>query len=114
MYLFQQKNTPSCNHEDEMSKLKAKIVELEGDKSAILVENKDLKDRVNALHLELSVKEAKWCEKEEQYNLKVYCLLYISLPVYIVVCVSLIITICHTCYIFWTQIQDISAMEGRV
>ncbi|XP_060591520.1 synaptonemal complex protein 1-like [Ruditapes philippinarum] len=68
--LNKQKNTPSCNHDDEISKLKAKNTELEGDKSALMVENKDLKDRVNALHLELSVKEAKWCEKEEQYNLK--------------------------------------------
>ncbi|XP_045207740.2 myosin-7-like [Mercenaria mercenaria] len=68
--LDKQKSTPACNHEDELYKLRTKVAELEGDKSALMLENKDLTERVNALHLELSVKEAKWCEKEEQYNLK--------------------------------------------
>lgn len=55
-----------------MYKLKTKIAELEGDKSALMLENSDLKEKVNSLHLELSVKEAKWCEKEEQYKMKVF------------------------------------------
>lgn len=66
----QQKKLSTCNHEDELYRLKTQIAELEGDKSALMLENKDLNDRVNSLHLELSVKEAKWCEKEEQYKLK--------------------------------------------
>lgn len=68
--LEKQKKTPPCNHEDLLYRLKTQVAELEGDKAALQLENKDLKDRINSLHLELSVKEAKWCEKEEQYNLK--------------------------------------------
>ena len=68
---MQQKNSSPCNHEPEIARLKARITDLEGDNSALQMENRDVKDRVNALCLELSVKEAKWCEKEEQYSLKV-------------------------------------------
>lgn len=69
---FQEKKSSACNHEDELYKLKTKVAELEGDKTALQVENSDLMERVNSLSLELSVKEAKWCEKEEQYKLKVW------------------------------------------
>ncbi|KAL4229133.1 hypothetical protein ACF0H5_012171 [Mactra antiquata] len=68
--LEKQKNENKCNHEGILQRLKLRVSELEGDFSAVTVVNKDLTDKVNSLHLELSVKEAKWCEKEEQYKLK--------------------------------------------
>ena len=69
--VFQEEQTNKGNAENELAKLRAKVRELEGDNSAILVENTDLNERINTLLSELSIKEAKWCEAEEQYKLKV-------------------------------------------
>ena len=35
------------------------------------MENSDLKDRVNSLVTELSIKEATWCENEEKLKIEV-------------------------------------------
>ncbi|XP_052803881.1 cingulin-like protein 1 isoform X1 [Mya arenaria] len=68
--LEKEKGKKADNNDSELYKLRTKIAELEGDKSALMLESNDLKERVNSLCLELSVKEAKWCEREEQYKLK--------------------------------------------
>lgn len=47
------------------------VENLEGDNGALMVENGDLKERVDNLMTELSIKEAKWCEMEEQYKITV-------------------------------------------
>ncbi|XP_052803883.1 uncharacterized protein LOC128235306 isoform X2 [Mya arenaria] len=67
---LKEKGKKADNNDSELYKLRTKIAELEGDKSALMLESNDLKERVNSLCLELSVKEAKWCEREEQYKLK--------------------------------------------
>ena len=59
--------------------MKMKITDLEGDNAALKMENSDLRERVNTLITELSIKEAKWCEAEEQYKLKVCNLFYAKL-----------------------------------
>lgn len=55
----------------ELAALRAKVLDLEGDNSALRMENTDLKDKINSLLSELSIKEAQWCETEEQYKLKI-------------------------------------------
>lgn len=69
--LAKQANVKPCNHEEDITRLKKRISDLEADNAALLVENSDLKERVTSLVTELSVKEAKWCEEEEKLKLKV-------------------------------------------
>ncbi|XP_064651297.1 myosin-2 heavy chain, non muscle-like isoform X2 [Lineus longissimus] len=64
-----QKQT-SCNHEELITQLKYEINGLEGDRAALLLENEDLTKSVAGLLTELSLKEANWCEKEEELNQK--------------------------------------------
>lgn len=40
--------------------------------SALALENSELQERVVRLTMDLSIKEASWCEQEEKLNLKVY------------------------------------------
>ena len=43
--------------------------------TAMLIENSELKDRVENLTKQLSVKEAEWCDNEEKLKQKVkYCI----------------------------------------
>ena len=69
--MFKTAGLKSCNHDDEITRLKKKVSDLEGDNAALLIENNDLKERVTSLVTELSMKEARWCETEEKLNLKV-------------------------------------------
>ncbi|XP_076457652.1 uncharacterized protein LOC143291594 isoform X2 [Babylonia areolata] len=64
------KNFKDCGHEEELLFLRQRNEALENESVALLAENRELTGRVDALVLELSVKEAKWCETEEQLNLK--------------------------------------------
>eukprot|EP00057_Strongylocentrotus_purpuratus_P030449 XP_781716.3 PREDICTED: tuftelin [Strongylocentrotus purpuratus] len=66
-----------CNHEEEILQLKGEVTELreknaklEDVNSALKAENLSLHDKFEELFTELSLKEAQWCEKEEQLNLK--------------------------------------------
>lgn len=59
---------PSCNHEQEIERLNQLVLSLEGDNSALIVENDQLKERVSSLMHQLSVKEATACEREEDYK----------------------------------------------
>ncbi|XP_071958299.1 uncharacterized protein [Antedon mediterranea] len=66
-----------CNHLEEISKLKAQNESLERKTEELEHKNEDLKEENNSLlhkfeelFTELSIKEAHWCEKEEQLNLK--------------------------------------------
>ena len=61
----------SCNHEEEIQKLSRNLDAVTADNAALVVENQELKERVENLTHELIVKEATWCETEEQLNLKV-------------------------------------------
>ena len=62
---------PPCDHEEEISKLKSTIAELESDKAVLVIENDEIKDQYETMLREMSIKEAEWCEKEEQFKLKV-------------------------------------------
>ena len=62
---------PSCNHEQEIERLNQLVLSLEGDNGALIVENDQLKERVSNLMHQLSVKEAKACEREEEYKKQV-------------------------------------------
>nr|XP_054760026.1 uncharacterized protein LOC129266216 [Lytechinus pictus] len=66
-----------CNHEEEILRLKGEITELneknaslEDVNSALKTETLSLHAKFEELFTELSLKEAQWCEKEEQLNLK--------------------------------------------
>ncbi len=58
--------------------MEARVAESEGFKEALMIENVSLNEKVNKLVDDLSEKEAKWCETEEQMNQRVsyfYCFL---------------------------------------
>lgn len=63
-------NHVSCNHEEEIKRLKKTLEEMASDKLALRIENEELNERVSSLIQDLSVKEATWCETEERLNLK--------------------------------------------
>ncbi|CAH1797321.1 unnamed protein product [Owenia fusiformis] len=67
---IQSKEKGACNHEPIIKELNTRVGELEADKAAIMIENQDLKEKVDTLLMQLSVKEAQWCETEEQLNMK--------------------------------------------
>lgn len=60
-----------CGHQPFIEALQQQLVELQADNTALLMENSDLKDRVNSLVTELSIKEATWCENEEKLKIEV-------------------------------------------
>ncbi|XP_022100091.1 myosin-6-like [Acanthaster planci] len=67
----------SCNHEEEIASLKQQNKSLQSDNEELRLfneelkkENGDLREKFEELFSELSIKEAQWCEKEEQLNLK--------------------------------------------
>ena len=68
--LFQQPGN-STNDDDRLSRLLQQLEEIRGDNSALVIENRGLQDQVHQLMMELSEKEALWCEREEQLNKKV-------------------------------------------
>nr|XP_022326353.1 dynactin subunit 1-like isoform X2 [Crassostrea virginica] len=59
-----------CGHQPFIDALQQQCVELQADNTALLMENSDLKDRVNSLVTELSIKEATWCENEEKLKIE--------------------------------------------
>ncbi|KAL8565815.1 hypothetical protein ACOMHN_000784 [Nucella lapillus] len=59
-----------CGHWEELLFLRQRNELLENDNVALAADNQELRGRVDALIMELSVKEAKWCETEEQFKLK--------------------------------------------
>lgn len=59
-----------CGHQPFIEALQQQLVELQADNTALLMENSDLKDRVNSLVTELSIKEATWCENEEKLKIE--------------------------------------------
>ena len=70
--------TEKCNHEEESSGSKVKwpswrtrTKNLLETNDALQAQNFALHEKFEELFTELSLKEAQWCEKEEQLNLKV-------------------------------------------
>ena len=68
----------SCNHEKEIADLKKRNQELDSENQELKLfndelkkENSSMREKFEELFTELSIKEAQWCEKEEQLNLKV-------------------------------------------
>ncbi|KAK3781197.1 hypothetical protein RRG08_020387 [Elysia crispata] len=59
-----------CGHETELNFLRHRNEELENDNSALTAQNRELRERVDALLSDLSVKEASWCEMEEKFKLE--------------------------------------------
>ncbi|KAI0242293.1 hypothetical protein LSAT2_014128 [Lamellibrachia satsuma] len=53
-----------------MSQLMLTLDEVRGDNTALVIENTGLQDQVHQLMMELSEKEALWCEREEEMNKK--------------------------------------------
>ena len=56
----------ACDHEEELQRLKIYINELEGDNAALRIENQERSSRVESLVMDLSIKEATWCQAEER------------------------------------------------
>ncbi|XP_041373339.1 A-kinase anchor protein 9-like [Gigantopelta aegis] len=56
----------ACTHEEEITQLRQDMAELTNENLALRIENSQLSDQVDSLRLELSVKEAHWCETEEK------------------------------------------------
>ncbi|XP_046570978.1 uncharacterized protein LOC124279216 [Haliotis rubra] len=59
-----------CDHEAELACLRVELSEAEGENAALRVENQELRERVDTLATELSVKEAGWCDREEKLKLQ--------------------------------------------
>ncbi|XP_078593069.1 uncharacterized protein LOC144871478 [Branchiostoma floridae x Branchiostoma japonicum] len=73
----QGQQVPPCDHEKELETLRKKLREEETLNRELNDQNMELRSRlliteekIEALYEELSVKEAHWCEMEEQYQLK--------------------------------------------
>ncbi|ELT97927.1 hypothetical protein CAPTEDRAFT_198447 [Capitella teleta] len=54
-----------CGHEAEIAQLKRSLEDAQSDVTVLRIENQDLRERVEALIMDLSIKEAKWCETED-------------------------------------------------
>ncbi len=65
---------------EKVQDMEARVAEAEGFKEALMIENVSLNEKVNKLVDDLSEKEAKWCETEEQMNQRVSTLID-SLPI---------------------------------
>lgn len=103
--------TPSCNHEPELEALKSSLKDAESDIAVLRMENQDLRERVEGLMMELSVKEAEWCETEEALNLKV-----IVQPVNLRLCIIWINLHAVPYFIFAVETavgREIPGMDGR-
>lgn len=59
-----------CGHEEELQFIRHRNETLENDNLALMAECKELTARVKALVTDLSIKEARWCETEEQLKLQ--------------------------------------------
>ncbi|GFN99343.1 Elks/rab6-interacting/cast family member 1-like [Plakobranchus ocellatus] len=59
-----------CGHEQELTFLRQRNEELENDNSALTTQNRELRERVDSLLSDLSVKEASWCQMEEKFKLE--------------------------------------------
>ncbi|XP_066280188.1 tropomyosin alpha-1 chain-like [Branchiostoma lanceolatum] len=73
----QGKQVPPCDHEKELETLRKKLREEETLNRELNDQNMELRarlliteEKIEALYDQLSVKEAHWCEMEEQYQLK--------------------------------------------
>ena len=116
----------SCNHEEEIQKLSRNLDAVTADNAALVVENQELKERVENLTHELSVKEATWCETEEQLNLKVidhfqipyiYAYVIMSTKVFIEYAVELVwrsgcVIYCHAAA--WDSIPDENGVKTQL
>ncbi|XP_033641483.1 uncharacterized protein LOC117301562 [Asterias rubens] len=68
---------PPCDHEKEIKELKTRNKTLNEENeelklfnNELKMENTEMREKFEQLFTELSIKEAQWCEKEEQLNLK--------------------------------------------
>ena len=59
-----------CGHEEELQFLRQRNEALENENVALMAETRELQARVGALVTDLSIKEAKWCETEEELKMK--------------------------------------------
>ncbi|XP_071095300.1 uncharacterized protein [Haliotis cracherodii] len=59
-----------CDHEAELARLRVELSDAEGENAALRVESQQLKERVDTLATDLSIKEAGWCEKEEKLKME--------------------------------------------
>ena len=59
-----------CGHEEELQFLRQRNEALENENVALMGESRELRARVDALVMDLSIKEAKWCETEEALKMK--------------------------------------------
>ena len=101
-FLSTQQSAPPCNHEEIIAELTRKNTKLEKVNQELQLfndefqkENRELRDKFEELFTELSIKEAQWCEREEQLNLKV----------------NLIMTICHNKRFLFNKIVVLSMRE---
>ncbi|KAJ8034842.1 hypothetical protein HOLleu_21850 [Holothuria leucospilota] len=69
--------TTACDHEPQLKELREKVGRLQEENATLRstnsdleAENVDLRSKFEELFTELSLKEAQWCEKEEQLNMK--------------------------------------------
>lgn len=70
-FVIGQLQDSECGHKPLIEALQQQLLELQADNAALLMENSDLKDKVNSLVTELSIKEATWCETEEKLKIEV-------------------------------------------
>ncbi|KAK7106650.1 cingulin-like protein 1 [Littorina saxatilis] len=63
-------SSKDCGHHEELLFLRYRNEGLENENAVLMSETGELRDKIDALVTELSIKEAKWCEAEEQLNLK--------------------------------------------
>ncbi|XP_048254617.1 uncharacterized protein LOC124121805 [Haliotis rufescens] len=59
-----------CDHEAELARLRVELSDAEGENAALRVESQQLRERVDTLATDLSIKEAGWCEKEEKLKIE--------------------------------------------
>ncbi|XP_035828236.1 centrosomal protein of 290 kDa [Aplysia californica] len=64
------KDDKDCGHWKELTFLRQRNEELENDNAALMAQNRELRERVDSLLADLSVKEATWCEMEEKFKLE--------------------------------------------
>ncbi|CAG5127286.1 unnamed protein product [Candidula unifasciata] len=60
----------ACNHLAQLEFLRQRNEELANDNIATTTQNRELRERVDTLLSELSIKEAGWCEMEEKFKLE--------------------------------------------
>ena len=55
-----------CEYEELIEALQDQLADSEAMQAALLAENEELKQQVGNLYLQLSEKEANWCQSEEK------------------------------------------------